>query len=538
MKKTAGEGMRTILGSVTNNRIIAVAVGAFVTMIIQSSSATTVMLVSFVQAQLMTFSQSLGIILGADIGTTITAQLIAFKLTDYALLMIAVGIILMLLTKNQKVKDVGETVLGFGLLFFGMHVMSESMYPLRTHPVFIDLLVNLENPIVGIMIGTIFTALIQSSSAVTGILIVLATQGVLTLEAAIPILLGANIGTCVTAVLATIDTGREAKRVALAHTMFKVLGVLLFVWWIPSYADLVRWVSPKGTPDLTGAAHLADVLPRQIANAHTIFNVALTLLLLPWTQLAARFFTWFLPDKQGGEAAQFKTEYIDNALISTPALALNLAKAEVLRMAGIVGSMVEKIIVPFTEGDRNVLAAIDRSEEEVDFLDQKTSRYLTKISRQGVHEERVDEVFQMMYAVTELEQIADIVSKTLRPRADAWLAGDYEFSVEGREELCDFHLRAIKQLSRAISVFDDLNLEKAKNLKKKHKKYRAMEEQFRRAHFERLRRDIPETVATTEFHQELMEQFRRISGHATNIGRIVLAWSEHVKETKGNIKPE
>ena len=297
MRKSAGGKLRAILSTLTNNRFMAVGVGAFVTMIIQSSSATTVMLVSFVQAQLMTFAQSLGIILGADIGTTITAQLIAFKLTDYALIFVAVGFGLMVMSKSTKNKNIGEAILGFGLLFFGMKIMSDAMYPLRTYGPFLTLLLKLEFPIFGILIGALFTALIQSSSAFTGIIIILAAQGLLTLEAAIPLLFGANLGTCITAGLASINAKREARRVALAHTLFKVFGIVLFFWWIPFFADIVRWISPKGPADLEGAAQLANVVPRQVANAHTIFNVALTVLVLPFTGQVAKWITRLLPDK-------------------------------------------------------------------------------------------------------------------------------------------------------------------------------------------------------------------------------------------------
>ncbi|MCP3997638.1 MAG: Na/Pi cotransporter family protein, partial [bacterium] len=204
LQRSAGGRMRAILGALTKNRFIGAGVGAFVTMVIQSSSATTVMMVSFVQAKLMTFAQTIGVILGADIGTTITAQLIAFKLTDYALLMIALGFGMRVFVKRDVIKVWGDVVLGFGLLFFGMAVMSEAMYPLRSFPPFIDMLRGLENPILGILVGAAFTALVQSSSAFTGILIVLAQQGFITLDAGIPMLFGANIGTCITAALASM----------------------------------------------------------------------------------------------------------------------------------------------------------------------------------------------------------------------------------------------------------------------------------------------------------------------------------------------
>jgi len=337
MKKSAGSKMRSILEALTKNRFIAFIVGAFVTMVIQSSSATTVMLVSFVQAELMVFAQAMGVILGADIGTTITAQLIAFKLTDYALLMIVIGFIIRMIGKTDQVKHIGEAILGFGILFFGMKLMSDAMKPLRTYPEFINLMKGLENPLTGLLIGTVFTALIQSSSAFTGIVIVLAQQQLITLEAGIPLIFGANIGTCVTAGLASIGTSRDAKRVALAHVLFKIAGVLLFIFWIPFFADIIRNIAAKFNSDTA----------RQIANAHTIFNVSLGLIFLPFTAIFAKYILRILPDKEEEKGIKPATWHLDDSMISTPEFAINLARTEISRMAKLLGRMMRAVIVPF-----------------------------------------------------------------------------------------------------------------------------------------------------------------------------------------------
>lgn len=523
MKKSAGGKLRTILGTLTNNRLIAVGVGTFVTMIIQSSSATTVMLVSFVQARLMTFAQSLGIILGADIGTTVTAQLIAFKLTDYALLFIGIGFAVMFFTSSKTAKNLGRVILGFGLLFFGMWIMSKAMYPLRTYNPFIDAISHLENPLLGILVGAMFTALIQSSSAFTGIIIMLATQGLVTLDAAIPLLLGANIGTSITAALASISTGREAKRVALAHTLFKVFGVVLFVWWIPYFADFIRMISPKATAGLTGISHLADEVPRQVANAHTVFNVALTLIVLPFTNIAAKWIERILPDvKEDEENGDLKTKYLEDSLISTPALALNLAKAEIILMATKVQKMVGEVLPAFLKNTSQVLDTIKDQETEINFMNIKISKYLMKISQESFSEERADEIFQMMHSITELEQIGDIVAKNLIPLAEKKIDLNINFSKEGQVEIEDYHLRTMKQISRAIEVFKDVNLEDAQRMKKKHKKYRLMELELRRTHFDRLRDEVPESIESSQIHLELIDLLKRISSNATNIARIFL----------------
>lgn len=523
MKKTAGGKLRVILETLTNNRIIAVAVGTFITMVIQSSSATTVMLVSFVQAQLMTFSQTLGIILGSGIGTTITAQMIAFKLTDYSLLIIGIGFLIIFISKSKKIKNIGEILLGFGILFFGMYIMSSSMYPLRTYEPFIGLLLHLENLFLGIFIGTVFTALIQSSSAFAGILIVLGTQGLITLEAAIPLILGSNIGTSITALLASINSNRESKRVALAHTLFKLIGVLLFVWWIPTFAEFIRSISPSGSEELTGIAYLADIVPRQIANAHTVFNIVLTFSLLPFIKIAGKFIEWVFPDiPEVEKESVYHTKYLEKSLITTPALALNLSKAEIIRVAAKVQKMVELILVPFLKNDKEVIEEILAEETEVNYLNVKTIQYLTEISQNSFQEELADEVFQMMYCITELEQIGDVVSKRLVPLAKKRLELNLSFSDEGKIEIEDYHLRSMKQISRAIEVFKDVNLQNAKKMEKKYKKYRLMELDLRRTHFDRLKDKVPQAIETSQIHLELIDQLKRISSNATNIARIFL----------------
>jgi phosphate:Na+ symporter len=530
MQKAAGDKMRSVLSTLTNNRIIAVGVGAFVTMMIQSSSATTVMLVSFVQSGLMQFVQSLGIILGADIGTTITAQLIAFKLADYSLLLIGVGFAIQFFSKKSRLKNIGKTILGFGILFFGMHIMSESMTPLRSHEPFIEILLNLENPLIGILIGTIFTALIQSSSAFVGILIVLGTQGLLSLEAAIPLLFGANLGTSITAILASINTKMEAKKVAFAHTLFKVVGVLLFAWWIPDFAQFIQNISPKGSPGLEDMNLLAQVLPRQIANAHTVFNVALTIIALPFTTLVANFINKLIPKEEEPEKITFRVKYLEEKYIPNPTLALNLAKQEVIRMAQNVQDIVSDIILPFFVKETRILKEIEVKEKKVNFLRYKIKTYLMKITQQDILETSVREAFQIMYTVNEFEQMADLISKNLIPKAKDWASGNLEFSDAGKKEIMDYHLKTQKQISRAIEVFRDVNLERAKAMKAKYKQYRNLAIELERLHYSRLKEDIDKSVESSETHLELMNILKVITSLATNIARILLEWSNPDKK--------
>ena len=308
MKVAAGNKMRSILEKLTSNRLLAVGVGAFVTMVIQSSSATTVMLVSFVNSGLLTFIQGLGVILGSNIGSTITAQIVAFKVTDYALALVAAGALMALFSKKDSTKNIGFVILGFGLLFYGMKVMSDTMKPLRSNPAFNDILISLENPFMGILAGAVFTALIQSSSATTGIVITLASGGSITLEAGIPLIFGANVGTCITALLAGLNASKEAKRVAIAHVTFNLTGVLLFCFWIPTFSEFISKTSID--------------IPRQIANAHTIFNILATVVFIPFTPLVGRLIIKYFPDeKKDRDITKPAVMHLNDDVLDTPTVA-------------------------------------------------------------------------------------------------------------------------------------------------------------------------------------------------------------------------
>jgi len=525
LQNAAGEKMRAILTSITNNRFIAVGIGAVVTMIIQSSSATTVMLVGFAQSGLISSAQSLGIILGADIGTTITAQIIAFKLTDYALLFIAIGFAVFVFFKDEKIKQTGKSILGFGILFFAIEIMSGAMSPLRTYDPFIEALLRLENPLLGILLGTIFTAILQSSSAFIGILIVISTQGVISLDASISLLLGANLGTAITAILASLNGNREAKRVALAHTLYKVFIILVFAWWIPKYAGIIRDISPKGNTALPQMDYMAQVVPRQIANAHALFNIVLTIIALPFTRKFARFIKWILPDKPVPLEEKLEVKYLDENLTGSPALALSVAKQEVIRIGHLVQDMVNDIILPFFLKDREILKGIIQKEKLVNFLRDQVNNYIRKVTGGNINENRVNEAFQIMYTVKEFEQMADLISKNMINRAEKWTGSNRNFTEQGKKELMKYHLMAQKQLNRAIEVFRDVNLEKAREMKKKNKKYRLMALDLEKQHYRRIKDEIKQSIATSEMHLELMTSFKMITSHATNIARILLEWN-------------
>ena len=523
LQRSAGGRLRALLSALTRNRLMGLVVGAFVTVLIQSSSATTVLLVSFVQAGLMSFTQTLGVILGADIGTTVTAQLIAFQLTEYALLAIGLGFLLRTLARRPGLRHAGEVLLGAGLLFFGMHVMSQSMAPLRSHLPFLALLQELENPVAGIVVGTIFTALIHSSAAFLGLVIVLAQQGRVSLDAAIPLMFGANIGTCVTAALGSLKMGRPAKRVALAHTAFKVLGVLLAVAWIPQLASLVRAISPAAPAVAPDGAGLYAELPRQIANAHTIFNVGLALLFLPFTGLCARAVVKLLPDRPEPPLPErLRARHLEPSLLGTPALALNLAKVEILRLGKQVKEMTELVIEPLCGRHPEQLAALDAAEERVDALDAQITSYLLEIGRRNLSPEQTEEVYLMLHVTKLFELSSDVIHRELKPLAQQKRAAGLAFSEQGEAEVRAYHLKVVKQIARALDAFRDNSLAKAQRMTHKQARYVALEESFRRAHFERVRGAVSESVASSELHIALMDSLRKINSHSADIARAML----------------
>jgi len=542
MKHTAGNKMRNIIGALTKNRVTALFVGAFVTMVIQSSSATTVMLVSFVQAGLMSFVQSTGVILGADIGTTITAQLIAFKFTDYALLMLAIGFSMRLFGKSENIRNIGDVVLGFGILFYGMKLMSDAMKPLRVYPEFINLLKGLENPLLGIMIGAVFTAVIQSSSAFTGIIIVLAQQGLITLDAGIPLIFGANIGTCVTAALASIGTSRDAKRVALAHVVFKIAGVMLFIFWIPQFADLIRYLALKFD---SGAA-------RQIANAHTIFNVSLGLVFLPLTGIFSKIILKILPEPEVEKGIIPATWHLDDTCISTPAIAISLARAEIARMAKLLERMLSAIIIPFMSDKKliqseqsitdeadlyireiptqdeffphlSLIEGLDMREEKIDFLEEKTVNYLLKVMGQRVPDQQACEIYAMISIIKDIESIGDIIHRNMLPLISKKQILETDFSDEGKEELMIYHAKVRKQVQLVREAFSEGDPETALKIMSKERKYLDLESQYRILHLERVLHKRIESIETSEVHMELMDLMKQIIVYSSNIAKTFLA---------------
>lgn len=523
LQTSTGAKLRNVLQKFTKNRFLALIAGIIATVVFQSSSATSVMLVGFVEAGIMKFEQTLGMLLGAGIGTTITTQLIALKLTDFSLLIVTIGFILMFLSKNLTTQNIGKSILGFGFIFFGMYIMSEAMHPLRDYPAFINLMIKLENPILGIFVGFVFTALIQSSAAFIGILITIGSKGLISLEAAISLVLGANLGTGITAIIASINTGKEAQRVAFAHTLFKFLGILVFVWFIPEYAKFLKIISNVNDPQ--NSEQILKSMPFMIANSHMFFSFSVAILILPFITPIGKIIKKIIPDKKI-QNEKHVLRYINPTYKTSPALALSLAKKEAERMGETIKEMVSLSLVPFLEKNDKVLIKWQELENEADFLKEKINEYLISVSTENSDKQRLNEAFQIMYVIKELEMIADIVNTNLRKQAVKWLSQNVDFSDEGKQELITLQEKVLKQISRAMEVFNDVNLEKAINVKNKFKKYSQLAEDFERHHYTRLIENNPLTASSSEVHLELIGLFNAINRHATNIARILIIWNE------------
>ena len=409
MKVAAGNKMRSILEKLTSNRLLAVGVGAFVTMVIQSSSATTVMLVSFVNSGLLTFIQGLGVILGSNIGSTITAQIVAFKVTDYALALVAAGALMALFSKKDSTKNIGFVILGFGLLFYGMKVMSDTMKPLRSNPAFNDILISLENPFMGILAGAVFTALIQSSSATTGIVITLASGGSITLEAGIPLIFGANVGTCITALLAGLNASKEAKRVAIAHVTFNLTGVLLFCFWIPTFSEFISKTS--------------NDIPRQIANAHTIFNILASMVFIPFTPLVGRLIIKYFPDeKKDRDITKPAVMHLNDDVLDTPTVAISNAQAEIRGVIGLLERVVGSVAKPFIseeslkdieDENEDFESGLQNRMKKIEFLNDEISSYLIKINNQDLTKNQSAEIFNLVSIINNINSIKSSVDLRL-----------------------------------------------------------------------------------------------------------------------------
>ena len=510
LKLVVGDKARTVLEKLTANRFVGLLTGAGITAVIQSSSVTTVLVVGFISAGLMSFVQSIPVILGSNIGTTITAQLIAFNITNWALVLVSVGFGISALAKRQQRKSQGTALLGLGLIFFGMVVMGAALSPLRTYEPFINVMETLDNPVLGILAGAVITAVLQSSSATTGIVIVLATQGLITPGAGIALVLGANIGTSVTALLAAIGKPREAQRAAVAHLLFNVLGVLL---WIPFVGWLVSVVGGIGG----GTA-------REVANAHTVFNVVNALIFLPFVNQFAALVTRMVPDKPVD--GEMRPKYLDRSLIRNPSLALSAARMEMLRMASRVQGMLADILPAALDGSIDSLADVEAMDDEVDLLHGLLLEYLGDIGEARLSEASSDELMDLFEATNALEAIGDIIETNLVALGHQRIGASITVSDETREVLEIYHKAVYDAFQLALVAVTQKDQAAAKKVSRMKSHIRNLERAATQHEAERLVADEPNRIATYRFEIDLIANLKRIYYFTRRIARVAVPESQ------------
>ncbi len=521
LKAVAGERMKVVLAKLTTNRFMGAITGAFVTAVIQSSSVTTVLVVGFITAGLMSLAQSIGVIMGANIGTTVTAQIVAFKVTKAALLMVAVGFTMMFFSHQDRIKQYGAMLMGLGLVFFGMAVMSDAMKPLRSYQPFLDLMVTMENPLVGILIAAAFTGLIQSSSATTAIVIVMATQGFITLPAGIALAFGANIGTCVTALLASIGKPREAVRAAAVHILFNVFGVLIWLGFIDYLAAFVTLISPT-SEGLSGTEKLASEAPRQIANAHTVFNVANTVIFIWFTGPMARLVERLVPDKPLDEKVIVKAKYLAEELLETPSLALERARLEIGHMGEVVMRMVGEMMPAVTAGDRDSLKEVAKIDDAVDILYGEIVSFLGEISRKPLNDKQMSEFMKLMDSVKDLENIGDIIETDLVALGQKRIEQGVMVSAQTQDVLNALHAEVSKAVAQAIDAVTQEDQHKAQEVIAAKLDITKLVEAAERHQAKRLIAEEPGRLQAYAVEVDIIEKLRRIYYYAKRIAKSVV----------------
>lgn len=511
LQKSAGDKMRSIVEILTKNRIMAVFVGAVVTAIIQSSSATTVMVVGLVNAGIMNLTQSVGIIMGADIGTTITAQLVSINLTALAPFSIAIGVIINLSAKDPKIKKYAEILIGFGILFMGMDIMKSACKPLRTYEPFTNLLMRFGSgsaldTTLAILTGFAVTAIIQSSSATTGIMIALAGAGLLNIESAFPVLLGANVGTCVTALLSSIGARRAAKRAAVMHLTIKIIGTVTFALFLSNITIYL-------------VNMLSDNPARQIAWAHTLFNVINTMLLLPFAPLLVKFVMKVLP----GDDTEEETEYslaLDDRILETPYIAIEQLKNEIVNMGQLAEKSFETSMDAFIHNDKKKVSKVFKYEERINNMEHEILEYLVKISNSALSGEQRQHIDALFNTVNDIERLGDH-AENIAELSEYKISHQLKFTPEADEELIMMAKVAKKAIKTALNSMDIEDENEANKVVGIEERIDLLEASLRQKHIKRLSEGACKPRAGVVY-LDVISNIERVGDHAMNIAELYM----------------
>ena len=489
LQKVAGDKMKKVLGVLTRNAVCGMLAGALVTAVLQSSSATTVLVIGFVSAGLMSLKQGISVIFGANIGTTMTAQLMAFKISDYIMPIVFIGFLIAFIAKKEKIKFVGQTIFAFGLLFVGIEMMGDVMKPLATSPVFINMMEKVSNiPVLGVGVGMLMTLVVQSSSATIAVLQSFASQAgpdgasVIGLVGAIPILLGDNIGTTITAILASIGQSKDAKRCAIAHSVFNITGSFLFIWIIKPFAKFVEMISPKGNE--------LDVISRQIANAHMSFNIINTLIWLPLLPVMVKIVMFIVKDDKEVSIEDYKEKsFLDKNVISQPIAAMYLVSQEIRRAGRLVSEMIGNMKATVMNNDSKALAELEKNAKLVTEIDENTVSYISGMFSNGsLTEEQSSTTAGLLYVLNDIARVSKRCEDA-SPVIRAKLEGKYKFSKDAVEELGKVIDNVEIMYRTSIVSLENGDTKTARKVFDYRKELRNMEKKFNKNHLKRLRKN-------------------------------------------------
>lgn len=534
LKAAAGEQMKVVLAKLSSNRVAGAITGAFVTAVIQSSSVTTVLVVGFVSAGLMTLMQSIGIIFGANVGTTVTAQIVAFRVTEAALPMITIGFLMTFVTKEGKSRHYGAMLMGLGLIFFGMTIMGDAMAPLRTHPPFLEFMQAMENPLLGMLVAAVFTALVQSSSATISLAVVMATQGFVTLEAGIPIVFGAKIGTCITAMLAAIGKPREATRAALVHVIYNVLGALIWVFFIDLLARMAIAISPR-YEELEASDRLAAEVPRQVANAATIWATANVLIFLPFVAWFARFVEKVIPDRPEPETYIVRPKYLDDELLAVPSLALERVHLELGHMADWTKKMLQECRPAMESGDPERFNEIVKHNDRVVVLRDHILGYARRIGRGELTDEEADLHTDYLRVATEIESLANVISREIVPVGQTFLQHGLKASETTGDMLKQTYQSVCDSVDSAIEAAINQNQQAAQNVLVHRDEFWRQSEEVMKRQVERLALDDPDRLLKHRLQTDMLDKLRRVYMLAEHLAISVLPANVVAKEFESQV---
>lgn len=506
LQKAAGNELKKIIEVLTTNIYMGVLVGTLVAMLIQSSGATTVMVIGFVNAGIMTLTQAAGVIMGANIGTTITGQLIAFNLTEYAPLAVVIGVAFYLFSSTKRIRDIAEVIIGVGILFVGMDMMGNGLTMLAELPSFVQFMTTLDNPALGMLAGFMLTTIVQSSSASVGLLQALGAEGLININLAFPILFGENIGKTTTALLSSIGANKKAKKTAVINLIFNVVGTVIFMTILNNpIKNLVLAISPAN-------------ISRQIANAHSLFNIISVLIQLPLVGLIIRLTNWLIPGEDEDEKTA--TIYLDKRIFETPSIALGQAHKEILRMSDLVLKNLEQVKQALTNKDISVTKEIIEREDLINQLDQEITNYLMQLSNQTLSDLQQTEINKYLYTVNDFERIGDHVDN-LEEMTRYMVENDISFTDPAVKDLIGLFDKCIEIVEVTKKAFEYTDEELSREIYEIEDEVDRIEEESRDRHIERSNQKTCGMESGMVF-LDALSNLERLSDHANNIATYIL----------------